>query len=272
SRARGVRTAVSQSTRAWRICRAWRDAVLKRRQRTRTRDRQRRQPTGARGDGRTCVDVVALAAGKRLVRVVPRPCRRNARADQENHDRRPGSQAARRLVALREGWRHSRRSKDEIGVRTAFLSHAKQGRWSAVAAKNRGPVRAPMCRLDPPQRAPHPDAGIVVRDSILSHRIRGWQGVWPCLLNRARRDQHLALDLQALIRGFWTPAASSLSARSDGRRPKSARARSRGKPGPRLGVERYGDLRRRPQTIAPWSYCSAQCCNSILDGTRRGLC
>ena len=43
--------------------------------------------------------------------------------------------------------------------------------------------------------------------------------------------------------GFWTPAASSLSARSDGRRPESARARSRGKPGPRLGVERYGDFR-----------------------------
>ena len=31
-------------------------------------------------------------------------------------------------------------------------------------------------------------------------------------------------------------------------------------------------IRRRPQTIAPCSYCSAQCCNSILDGTRRGLC
>src|SRR5271165_6468289 len=204
SRARGVRTAVSQSTRAWRICRAWRDAVLKRRQRTRTRDRQRRQPTGARGDGRTCVDVVALAAGQRLVRVVPRACRRNGRADQEDHDRRPGPQAARRLVALREGWRHSRRSKDETGVGTAFLSHAKQGRWSAVAAKNRGPFGRRCAdwtrRKELLTRMPGSWFGIV-----LSHRIRGWQGVWPCLLNRARRDQHLALDLQALIRGFWTP-------------------------------------------------------------------
>src|SRR5271165_3436711 len=133
----------------------------------REQTRRGSQPTGARGDGRTCVDVVALAAGQRIVRVVPRACRRNGRADQEDHDRRPGPQAARRLVALREGWRHSRRSKDETGVGTAFLSHAKQGRWSAVAAKNRGPVQAPMCRLDPPQRAPHPDAGIVVRDSII---------------------------------------------------------------------------------------------------------
>ena len=58
--------------------------------------------TGARGDGRTRVDVAALATGQRLVRVVPRACRRRGRADQENHDRRPGSQAARRLVALRE--------------------------------------------------------------------------------------------------------------------------------------------------------------------------
>src|SRR5271165_6866045 len=202
SRARGVRTAVSQSTRAWRICRAWRDAVLKRRQRTRTRDRQRRQPTGARGDGRTCVDVVALAAGQRLVRVVPRACRRNGRADQEDHDRRPGSQAARRLVALREGWRHSRRSKDEIGVRTAFLSHAKQGRWSAVAAKNRGPVRAPMCRLDPPQRAPLPDVGIVVRDRMIPPDTR-LAGSVPCLLRpELAETKHLALDLRALIRGL----------------------------------------------------------------------
>ena len=75
----------------------------------------------------------------------PRACWRNGRGYQEDHDRRPGPQAARRLVALREGWRHSRRSKDETGVRPAFLSHAKQGRWSAVAAKNRGPVRPPMC-------------------------------------------------------------------------------------------------------------------------------
>src|SRR5208283_2314121 len=79
----------SQSTRARRIRRPWRDAVLQRRRRTRTRDRERRQQAGARGDGRTRLDLVALAAGQRLVRVVPRARRRNGRrADQENHDRR----------------------------------------------------------------------------------------------------------------------------------------------------------------------------------------
>ena len=34
-----------------------------------------------RGDGRTCVDVAALAAGQRLVHLVPRSCRASRRAD-----------------------------------------------------------------------------------------------------------------------------------------------------------------------------------------------
>jgi transposase len=67
------------STRARRIRRAWRDAVLKRRQRRRTRDRERRPQTGSRRDGGTPLDVVALASGQRLVRVVPRGGRRNGR-------------------------------------------------------------------------------------------------------------------------------------------------------------------------------------------------
>jgi hypothetical protein len=40
--------------------------------------------------------------------------------------------------------------------------------------------------------------------------------------------------------GFWTPAASILSARSDGRRPKSARARSRGELGSGLAASAMG--------------------------------
>jgi hypothetical protein len=113
----------------------------------------------------------------------------------------------------------------------------------AVAAKNRGPVRAPMCRLDPPQRAPLPDVGIVVRDRMIPPDTR-LAGSVPCLLRpELAETKHLALDLRALIRGFWTTAASSLSSCSASRRPKSARARSRGQPGRRLGVERYGDFR-----------------------------
>jgi hypothetical protein len=39
-----------------------------------------------------------------------------------------------------------------------------------------------------------------------SRRIRGWQGVRPVCQIGVHRDQHLVLDLAALIRGFWTPA------------------------------------------------------------------
>ena len=42
---------------------------------------------------------------------------------------------------------------------------------------------------------------------------------------------------------FLDAGGADLCGRSDGRRPKSARARSRGQPGRRLGVERYGDFR-----------------------------
>ena len=49
--------------------------------------------------------------------------------------------------------------------------------------------------------------------------------------------------------GFWTPATPRLSARSARRRPKSAKARSRGKFGSRLGGERYGDLMLAPHSM-----------------------
>ena len=39
-----------------------------------------------------------------------------------------------------------------------------------------------------------------------SHRIRGWQGVHPVSQTGVHRDQQLAVDLRALIRGFRTPA------------------------------------------------------------------
>src|SRR5208282_242281 len=44
-----------------------------------------------------------------------------------------------------------------------------------------------------------------------SHRIRGWQGVRPCLLNRSSPRPQLALDLRALIRGFRAPACIAFS-------------------------------------------------------------
>ena len=67
-----------------------------------------------------------------------------------------------------------------------------------------------MCRLDPPQRAPHP--GCRDRGSG-SYDPAGYEvgREPPCLLAGVRRDQHLALDLRALIRGFWTPAPSGRS-------------------------------------------------------------
>ena len=93
---------------------------------------EREQGIGKDGNRRVRAAMVELAwtwlrwhVGQRLVRVVPGTCRHNGRADQENHDSGPGAQAARRLVALREGWRHSRRSKNESGVRPAFTSCPK---------------------------------------------------------------------------------------------------------------------------------------------------
>ncbi len=50
---------------------------------------------------------------------------------------------------------------------------------------------------------------------------------------------------------FLDAGGADLTARSDGRRPKSARARSRGQPGRRLGVERYGDFRVASHSLKP---------------------
>src|SRR5271165_1256735 len=59
-----------------------------------------------------------------------------------------------------------------------------------------------MCRLDPPQRAPLPDVGIVVRDRMIPPDTR-LAGSVPCLLRpELAETKHLALDLRALIRGL----------------------------------------------------------------------
>src|SRR5271157_6387726 len=52
-----------------------------------------------------------------------------------------------------------------------------------------------------------PDAGIVVRDRRIPPDTR-LAGSTPCLIVGVHRDQHFALDLAALIRGFRTPAPS----------------------------------------------------------------
>ena len=74
-----------------------------------------------RGDGRTCVDVAALAAGQRLVHLVPRSCRAHRRADQEDYDHGAGPQTAGCLVALRQGRRHSGGGGDEDSVKKTFI-------------------------------------------------------------------------------------------------------------------------------------------------------
>ena len=148
------------------------------------RDRKRRQQTRARGNGRTRLDVVALAAGQRLVRVVPRTCRRNGRAHQENLDSGFGAQAARRLVALREGWGHSRRSKNESGIRPAFTSAPSQVDGWRSPQKPEGPSGRRTEDWTRRKELLFPDAGIVVRD----HKIRPdtrLAGSSPCLTNRS---------------------------------------------------------------------------------------
>src|SRR5271165_1864042 len=71
-----------------------------------------------------------------------------------------------------------------------------------------------------------PDAGIVVRDRRIPPDTR-LAGSSPCLITGVHRDQHLALDLPALIRGFralrGNASSPPVSCRSANRRfpPKS---------------------------------------------------
>ena len=148
--------------------------------------------------------MIALAAGQRLVRVVSRARRGNGRrTDQEDHDRRLGSQAARRLVALRHGWRRSRRSRIENGVRPAFISRRAR---SMVGDRRRNPRarQGADVKIGPAERSSFSRMQGSWFGIAGSRRIRGWQGA-PCLIVGVHLDQHLALDMAALIRGFRAP-------------------------------------------------------------------
>ena len=77
-----------------------------------------------------------------------------------------------------------------------------------------------------------------------SHRIRGWQEVHPVSQIGVHRDQKLAVDNRALIRGFRTPAPSRRSGLRRGRRPKASRGGNRGGRGASMFQSAiYGDLK-----------------------------
>ncbi len=132
-----------------------------------------------------------------------------------NHDRRLGSQAARRLVALRDGWRRSRRSKIEGGVRRAFhFSPSEVDGWRSPQ-KPEGPSGRRCEDWTRRKELLFPDAGIVVWDRRIPPDTR-LAGSSPCLITGVHQDQHFALDLAALIRGFRTPAPCGMVVRGPG--------------------------------------------------------
>jgi hypothetical protein len=75
-----------------------------------------------------------------------------------------------------------------------------------------------------------------------SRRIRGWQGVRPVCQIGVHRDQHLVLDLAALIRGFRAPALCD-GGTGRGSRPKASQGGNRGELEGPFGERGYGDLR-----------------------------
>jgi hypothetical protein len=76
-----------------------------------------------------------------------------------------------------------------------------------------------------------------------SHRIRGWQGVHPVSQIGVHRDQQLAIDTRALIRGFRSPAPTrEIGLRRRGRRSKASLGGNRGTEELRRRGARYGDL------------------------------
>src|SRR5271165_705477 len=88
-----------------------------------------------------------------------------------------------------------------------------------------------------------PDAGIVVRDRRIPPDTR-LAGSTPCLIVGVHRDQHLALDMVALIRGFRTPARCGRSCVVRGRRSKASQGGNRGQEGaPVWSGATYGDFR-----------------------------
>ena len=109
-------------------------------------------------------------------------------------------------MALREGWRHSRGSKDESGVRAAFnsLSPGEVDGWRSPQ-KPEGPSGRRCEDWTRRKELLFPDAGIVVWDRRIPPDTR-LAGSSPCVIARVHRDQHLVLDLAVLIRGFRAPA------------------------------------------------------------------
>ena len=149
--------------------------------------------------------------------LVPRSCRPNPRADQENYDSGAGPQTAGRLVALRQGWRHSGWSEDEDGVRRTFIfTPIKVDGWRSPQ-KPEGPSGRRCEEWTRRKKLLLPDAGIVVRDHKVPPDTR-LAGSSPCLTIGVHRGQKLVVDLRTLIRGFRTPA-SGTDAASRTRRP-----------------------------------------------------
>jgi len=131
-------------------------------------------------------------------------------------------------VALRNGRRHSRRSKDESGVRQlSVLSPSEVDGWRSPQ-KPEGPSGRRCADWTRRKELFFPDAGIVVRDRVIPPDTR-LAGRTPCFETRARRDQHLALDSRALIRGFRALALCDGGRR--GRRPKASQEETAGRVG-----------------------------------------
>jgi len=144
-------------------------------------------------------------------------------------------------VALRDGWRRSRRSKIESSVRPAFIFRRAR---SMVGGRRRNPRARQGARCEDWTRRTEllfPDAGIVVRDRRIPPDTR-LAGSTPCLIAGVHRDQHLALDLGALIRGFRAPALATVGW-ARGRRSKASQGGNCGEVGEAFGERAYGDLR-----------------------------
>jgi Transposase IS116/IS110/IS902 family len=173
---------------------------------------EREQGIGKDGNRRVRAAMVELAwtwlrwqSDSALSVCVPRTCRRNGRADQENHDSGPGAQAARGLVALRDGWRHSRRSKNESGVRSAFTSCPKVR--STVGGRRRNPRahQGTDLKIGPAAKNSSPgcwDHGSGSQDPT------GYEVGRECTLSGKSEftETNKVIDFRALIRGFRTPS------------------------------------------------------------------
>jgi hypothetical protein len=82
--------------------------------------------------------------------------------------------------------------------------------------------------------------------------------------------------MSAFVLVFWTPATTRRSAGSTGRRPKSAKARSRGKCGTRQSNERSEGRMSAPLSMVSvhlcirWNRGTGRCCWPLSSIRRRG--